>query len=365
MDKSAIKSTLMRTFNTETQESVNSILRQLYTEWWPDDACQTYQHFKKLSKFLEGEPSADADPRSWVFPQTGTADGRGDDFKELCAKALRSAGQMPLPEFDTSLYSSHPWTGVFVSDPENEIGATRKFIATLCVAGAFFSLPSNLTHFSVLVRQFMSNYCGSYLLEGIDPDLAETARLLERGIMESCPGCRAQTTDLLRMIYNASTSTCLTLLKDRNVDASIFGHQGRTITLLCPIRPLIENSEREEKQADKDNLTYYLNRSKGEVFLRPWYRLKVKSERPPSNIYEAMELDRPRYLPSVDLKIGSRYNTMKLLGEIIVMHCEEASAFSLTRLYSRMQAVLDTAGISAETHKSHGSSNDNDLQNAE
>lgn len=298
--------------------------------------------FHNMRELFGGVGSGEAE--DWVFTNDGVSRRGSESFAESYAARLLAGRKKLPPNHDPRLYFDTPFKKEASSGKE----AAGLFFRYFETTSDFFAHPCNVGKLGLLARQFLSHYAGDETLRGLDPGVVGKLGEIEKGILDACPGGRAAMANFLRLMYNRSLGLALGGEGGVSIGASDLGQGGKTLTPLGQVEMLEAKIRMEEIQMARRGQMYCVDEQDGSVYSRggwtdgEWAEARSRIEAETGKDTDAAAarfkaLDGFYFPQKVDYSIGSCYNLARMMRDVVVLHCEERSEFSLGQFLSRLK----------------------------
>lgn len=296
--------------------------------------------------------------RDWVFPREG---GAGEKpFAEAFSDLARAKGAEEPPEPHPGLYYRK---GV-ERDPVSGGQAEGAFFSYFAFLGDFFAHPANSRELGMLLRQFMSRYCGPELLEGVPKGTRDELGKSEEALVKATGGEHAHITDTLRLLYNGSMARLVGTGTGKEIGAVHLGEGGRKLTPIGSPGALKAGLEREER--DSRGKVFCVDGRTGRCYARSGWtdsewteavaRVEVESGGSEAAKRAGLRALDSHYFPEkVTGAVAMRYNIVAELRDEAIVHCRQRTPFSSLRIAARIGTEADaTRGRSRGVGERHG-----------
>jgi hypothetical protein len=280
-----------------------------------------------------------ADWRDWVFPRIGV---KGEvDFDKSFFEIVKAKGLAMPVDPHPGLYYRRGVEEVARSGDEAE----RKFFSSFAFLGDFFSHPSNAPRLGMLLRQFMSRYCGEGILKGLPKEVSAGLRRAEDAVISTCGGSHAFATDTLRILYNSSMVKLVSSGAGKDAGAVYLGEGGRKLTPIGAPESLLDRMDHDERE--QRGRIFCIDARTGNCYERggwtesEWVEALARVEAESGGSADAKRsrtraLD-SRYFPEkITPAIGLRYNILSELSEEAIVHCRQNTIFQISRLGAKL-----------------------------
>jgi len=277
--------------------------------------------------------------KEWVFPRMGS---KGvPEFGKAFFDLAKAKGVTGPPDPHSGLYYRRDLEEPIQSGDQAE----ARFFSTFSFLSDFFAHPTNAARLGMLLRQFMSKYCGNDILRGFPKEVTKGLERAEESLINTCGGSHAFATDTLRLLYNSAMVKLVGTGAGHEIGAIYLGESGGKLTPIGTPPALTARIEHDEREFR--GKVFCIDQRTGRCYDRggwtegEWSEAMARVEAESGGSLEskrarARALDSHYFPERLSSSIGLRYNILSELCDEAIVHCQQGSVFQISRLSTKL-----------------------------